>query len=507
MKNPKTLIILIFLAAAFIRLADAFRPINQASWRESDLGSVARNYVQEGMNFFYPRIDWRGQTEGFAEMEFPLYPWLIAITYKIFGIHDFFGRLWAFGFSLGTLLFFFKLAREYLDEFGQIFALSFFAFNPMIVEFSTAIQPEGLMIFLYIASVYFFTQWLKKDNSKYFWLAANATAFAILAKASSAHIGLFFGILLLHKYGRGAFRQGKIWLFATVTLLPAIVWYLHARGLWRSYGNSLGVSNEYHWVGWDFFTNSYFIKGILYSDLLYVWIIFGAFIGGFAIWQGFGDKTVKHVLLWFASIFTMYVIASRTTADEWAHYYHIFSVPPAALLFGFGVQKFRSYLSRGIEQFTQHTRVQNFTRVVVSVFFSFTVLFTFLLEAKQVRAWYLDHRVTDESLACVQKLKPMLQSEGLILVSGSNCFDPDGYAVAYNASFMFYWLERKGFNICIEDQSLERVRQHEAAGAKYFVAQKSYMDMKDGFENQLRLNFPIVAECDGFVTFDLTIDK
>ena len=344
-KTTKIILILIFLAGAILRMSDAFRPINHASWRESDLGAIARNYARESMNPLYPRIDWRGNTEGFAEMEFPLYPYLIAVTYKIFGVHDYFGRIWAFLFSLSTLFFFFKLARVYLCDFALVFACLFFTFNPLIIEFSTAIQPEGLMMSYYVASVYVFLKWLKTDENKYFWLAVLTTSLTLLAKITAAHIGLFFGVLFLQKFGVGVFKKIKVWLFGVFTLFPALIWYIHARNLWKIYGNSLGVSNEYHWIGWDFFTNSYFIKGILHTELTEIWMVFGLTVGVFAVWRGFGEKLVNQSLLWLASIFVMYLIAARTTADEWAIYYHIFAVAPAALLFGFGVGKFWDYLA------------------------------------------------------------------------------------------------------------------------------------------------------------------
>ena len=118
MSRVKIVLILIFAAGALVRVADVMRPIDKPSWRECDLGSISRNFVREGFDPLYPRIDWRGNTEGYAEMEFTLYPTLIAGTYSVFGVHDFIGRAWAFLFSLGAMFFFFRLARYYLDDFS-----------------------------------------------------------------------------------------------------------------------------------------------------------------------------------------------------------------------------------------------------------------------------------------------------------------------------------------------------------------------------------------------------
>ena len=282
MSKVKIILILIFIAGSLVRIVDVLRPIDKPSWRESDLGSVSRNFVTEGFNPLYPQIDWRGQTPGYAEMEFTLYPALIAGTYEIFGVHDYLGRVWAFIFSLGAMFFFFKLARFYLGDVFAIFAALFFAFNPLVVEISTAIQPEGLMIFTYLAAVYFFLRWLDSEKNKFFWPAIIFTALTILAKATAAHIGLFFGVMLLQKYGWETVKQKKIWLFGILSLLPGVLWYVHAKSLWKIYGNSLGVSNEYHWIGPDFFTNSYFIEGILHTEVFKVWMVFGLIVGTLA---------------------------------------------------------------------------------------------------------------------------------------------------------------------------------------------------------------------------------
>lgn len=484
----KRILLLIFIIGALIRLFDAWRPINRASWRECDLGGISRNYVSEGMNPFYPRVDWRGTSPGYAEMEFPIYPYLTAISYEIFGEHDVQARLINFLFSLATLWFFFHLARSFLDETGTLAAFTFFTFHPMVMEVSTSIQPEGLMILCYTASIFFFTKWLKTEENRDFWLATIATMLTILAKATAGHIGLLFGTLLLQKYGFKVFKQTKVWIFGAISLVPALIWYAHAKSLWKTYGNSLGVSNEYHWIGWDFFTNPRFIVGILQIELSHVFLYFGVIICGIAIWKNWGEKIVSFCLMWLGAIFLLYIIASRTTSENWATYYHIFSVLPIALLIGLAFNKFFEY-----------GRIFDPLKILLALL----LLTTFLVSAKIIRTSVLEHRVKDEALECAKQFKPLMTKEGLILASGNRAFDEDGYPVAYNASFMFYWLERKGFNIADEEQNIAKVKEFSAKGTKYFIAQKNKIQLAPNFETELRQNFKVVAECDEMILFDI----
>lgn len=504
MNRNKAIIVLLFLSAGALRFADTLRPINQASWRECDLGAISRNFAREEFNPFYPRIDWRGDGPGYAEMEFPLFPFLTGATYKVLGVHDQLGRIWAFVFSLGALFFFFRLAREYLNEFSSIIAFAFFALNPLIVDESTALQPEGLMLFSYIAAVYFFVRWLKTEGNLQFAGAVLMTALALLAKAPTAHIGLFFVILLIDKFGLSATKKRKVWMFGILSILPASLWYLHAKNLWLTYGNSLGVSNEYHWIGSDFFTDANFIEGILKSEFLYVWISFGLVVGIFAIWKGHSERPMKHAILWLASIFALYLLAARTTSEDWASYYHVFSIPPVALIFGFSIKKICDYAQEFADGFSRRSPSTNIGHAVIMVTVTLSVIVTLLFEAKQVRANFLGKRVSDAAHLCADNIKPAMKTEGLIVASGGNCVDRHGYALAYNASYMFYWLDRKGWNVCVEEQSLNKIADLAMRGAAYFVAQKSMLNKSQGFEEELRRTYSVISECDEFILFDLT---
>lgn len=509
--SHKVLFLLIIAAAIFVRSYDIFRPIDHSSWREADVGSIARNYALESMNPLYPRIDWRGQTDGRVESEFPILPYLIAITYKIFGLHDYFGRIWAFVFSIVTLWFYFKLVRYLLPVQGAIAALAFFALNPLIIEFSTAIQPEVAVLCFYIAAVYFFERWIEQRSMSRFLPAALMTGMAILAKLSAAHLGLFFLLVLLRQDGLATVRRLQNMLFAVISLTPAILWYIHARRIYKATGNSLGISNEYHWVGPDFFTNRYFIEGILHNEFAYVWGIAGLLIGfyviGFyAIARGFGDRPVLHSLFWLAACFAFYILAARTTADDWAYYYHIFSVPPAGVLFGFGIAKLVEDIKDSWESgLVSSKSIRNKQRfVLLFLLFGFALGSLLMFQAKHIRDLFQERSQPDENYICAMQIKPVLAPNQLILASGGKCHDSDGFPTAYNASYMFYWLDRKGFNICIEEQTPENLLKFSEMGARYFVAEKPALNQIEGFESLVRREFPVLKECGGVIVFDLS---
>ncbi|KXK00893.1 MAG: hypothetical protein UZ17_ACD001001946 [Acidobacteria bacterium OLB17] len=495
MRARRVILAALFAAAALVRVIDAFRPLDRASWRESDIGSISRNFTREGMNPFYPRIDWRGNGPGFAEMELPLYPWTIAVAYELFGFHDETGRIISMLLSLGVLAFFWFLARDTLEPNEAVAAFAFFAFNPLIFEVSTAVQPEGLTMFAYIAAVYFFARWTRTDRTSGLFAAAVFTSLSVLAKATSIHIGLLFAVLWLKKEGRAAFRNWRTYAFAAIALIPGIIWYAHAKNLWLTYGNSLGVSNEYHWIGLDFFTNPYFINGILSNEIEWVWAGVGVIVAIAAVIFARRENAVSFSLMWFASVLAFLVIAARTTADDWANYYHVFAVGPASLLIGIGA-------GRAISIFAERDR-RVLMRFVVPVAIVIISLAAFFYDLRSIRRLFLEHRALDPAFIEAQQIEPYLRRDGLILVSGGACVDRDGYALAYNASYMFYWLGRKGFNICSDRQTAAAVDEFRLRGAQYFVAQKSDLAKAPGFGALLDSKYPSVIETDEFVVFDL----
>jgi 4-amino-4-deoxy-L-arabinose transferase-like glycosyltransferase len=487
-------LILIFLAGALVRGVDVLRPIDKASWRECDLAGIARNYVHENGNFFYPQVDWRGNTSGYAEMEFPLYPWLIAQTYKLVGVHDFIGRIWAFVFSLITIFYFICLARDRLSPEGAVFAALFFTFNPLFVNISTAIQPEGLMFMFYIAAVFYFSRWLETDKTSNLVFALITTALTILGKVTAAHIGLLFTFLAWQKFGWQMVKNYKLWIFGVWSLLPAALWYAHAKLLWLNYGNSLGVSNETHSVGWRVFTETHFVFGILRLEIVAIWLFAGLLIGIWATFAGRKEPIIRFCLVWLISVFLLYLAAANTTAEDWAAYYHIFSLAPVSLLIGFGMAKC-------LEMWRKR---ENALQLLTAVFLSLAFLVTLFVQARHIRADILDKHVVDESYICVDRFKQAMKKDGLILVSGGNCVDENNLPVAYNASYMFYWLGRKGFNLCVQDQSLEKVQSFARQGAKYFLAEKNKLQKNQAFEVELKKAFPQIAECDSTILFDIS---
>src|SRR5689334_24386031 len=124
--------IVISIFAVAVRLIAINQPFEDAwSWRQGDVAAIARNYFQGGFHFAHPQIDWAGNSGGYVGTEFPILPFVAAISYKAFGIHEWVGRIQAVIFFTISLSFFFWLVRDRFGELAAIWALLFYSFAPL----------------------------------------------------------------------------------------------------------------------------------------------------------------------------------------------------------------------------------------------------------------------------------------------------------------------------------------------------------------------------------------
>lgn len=222
--------IAISILAVAVRLIAINQPFEDVwSWRQSDVAAIARNYFQGGFHFARPQIDWAGDSGGYVGTEFPVLPFIAALCYKAFGVHEWVGRIQAVIFFAFSLPFFFLLVRNKFGEAAAVWALLFYAFAPVGIMASRCFMPDTPSLTLAIIGLYFFDRWIVQEKSRSAFIAsALCISLSILIKATSALIGAPILCLVLQRFGVSAFRNFKLWLFAAIALAPAAIWYWHA---------------------------------------------------------------------------------------------------------------------------------------------------------------------------------------------------------------------------------------------------------------------------------------
>lgn len=128
----KRILLLIVLAFAFyFRLPGMSNPLlDTHSWRQTQTAMFARNLYRNHLNIFLPEVDWNGKDKGYIESEFQLYPFIVAVFYKIFGVREVIGKFIALLFFVAALYYLFLLVNFLISYKVAILTVIFCSFSP-----------------------------------------------------------------------------------------------------------------------------------------------------------------------------------------------------------------------------------------------------------------------------------------------------------------------------------------------------------------------------------------
>ena len=154
----------------------------------------------------------------------PLYMWLTAIMYKIFGVNEFSARFWSAIFGTGGIVITYFLGKELYNKYVGLISSMILLTTPQYLNYSRMGMLDVPVTFFISLSILFF--WLGLKNNKYFILSGISVGFAIMTKGV---VGLlpFFIVLLF--------------LFLTTNLSP-----LKNKNLLKGFSASIAVAAPWH---------------------------------------------------------------------------------------------------------------------------------------------------------------------------------------------------------------------------------------------------------------------
>jgi len=236
-------LIAIVIGGALLRLKGIHSPLlDHPGWRQGDTAAIARNFATLQYNIFYPQTDYNGPPPNYVELELQIVPFLAATLYKIFGIHEIFGRLISICFSLGTIVVVGFFARWLFGSMiAGLAASTIFAVLPGSMYYAHSFMPDTTMVFFLTAAVYACTRYLYDEDERSWHglpLAAILLMFAFLAKPV-ALVAIFpiaaasivrFGVL-------GTLRRPQTYALLAIAFVPLAL-----------YGQFVSSHAEWHWA-------------------------------------------------------------------------------------------------------------------------------------------------------------------------------------------------------------------------------------------------------------------
>jgi 4-amino-4-deoxy-L-arabinose transferase-like glycosyltransferase len=219
-------ILLILALALTLRLYHVTYPfLDHHSWRQTDTAAVARNFYRDHFNPLRPEMDRFGSGPSVVELELQITPLLTSFLYVVWGIRDWVGRIVPILFSLGSVVYFYRLVTLHFSERLALFSSLVFVFLPLNVFFSRVLMPEAGALFFTLAAVYHFSAYLETETTKQFALATVFAALAFLSKLSNLYILIVLLALATMKGWRRLISDRWLFAFVLLALGPAVAYY------------------------------------------------------------------------------------------------------------------------------------------------------------------------------------------------------------------------------------------------------------------------------------------
>ncbi len=296
--------------------------------RQVDTDAIARNYVREGMNLFFPTVDWRGAGNGIVEAEFPLFTYMVAILYRLFGEHVELARALNIGFYTLTALTFFHLARRLYDQRIALLAVFFYSVTPLLAYFSRTVQPDAMMLLGLTAGLYFFIRWCDHDRWQDLAISALGIGVALTVKPLNVFMAAPLFYLCYNKFGWKLFLKPQLWIYGAVVGAPPLLWYVHSYSLWIEHGNTLyraysAISFEWIWNANEFPAPLLALNERSFFEQMLWRFAFLIATPGAIIFLALGVKSVfterQHLMMWWLGGFValMAVFAYQHRAHDY----------------------------------------------------------------------------------------------------------------------------------------------------------------------------------------------
>lgn len=214
------------------------RPAIIHLWRQADCLSIAKNYYEEGMNFFQPKIHYQGVEGGKAVSEFPILNYTAAALWKVFGEHEFIYRLLEYIlFLLSQFVLLNTIIRFFKSQLLALFTVSVFLTSPLLAYYGVSFIADVPAFSLGLISFCLFYAFYREKQLPFFYLALFTGTLAVLMKAS-ALMGLLFllffsaiDFLNLNNW----FKTEKLFqkkllpvIFTAFAVLIIFLWYKYA---------------------------------------------------------------------------------------------------------------------------------------------------------------------------------------------------------------------------------------------------------------------------------------
>jgi hypothetical protein len=235
--------LLVALVGLVLRLKGIHTPIfDHPGWRQGDTAAIARNFATLQYNPLFPQTDYNGPPPNYVELELQIVPFLAATLYKLFGIHEVFGRLLSIAFGVATIPVIALFGRWlFRSAIAGVAAAAFYAILPGAWYYSHTFMPDTAMVFFTTCALYACARWIVDEKAatwRGFWPAGLLLMAAFLAKPVAVTAAIPIAAAAVARLGwRDALTRPQLWALAALAFVPL-----------AAYDRIVSSHAEWHWA-------------------------------------------------------------------------------------------------------------------------------------------------------------------------------------------------------------------------------------------------------------------
>jgi len=482
-------IVLLFIIITTVLLHVAFLdmpPKSMHLWRQANTLSMTRNFYEEGMDPFKPRVDNRFDTDGITGSQFPSFEIILAKLYQFTGEQYWVQRSYCLLLHLFGIFGIFLLAKQLtFNRLIANLAAWTYAWSPMLFYYAITALPDDMALPASIFGLYFFLKWFEKwvvmesKSAIEMLLCLFFVTIAGLTKIQYLALGFFIvAFVWLQREKLKAFHWLGFVIFGAIVSSTCISWYLYADRLIQK----SGLSD----IGLTFNPETDIKEGLsilisnLTSSLPELILNYASFIlliaaGYFLIVRKKGNAVVRISFFIWAFIFVVFHLFELERMKH-HDYYMMAYMPILAIASAYGgFHLLNSKFKKLAVLLILLQPVLAFARIVPSRFAS--------EETGANKVFYKQ----DE----LKKLQELVPNNALCVVG------PDDSRCIY-----FYFLRKKGFGFGQEGLSLsqQQLSKYVAKGAKYLYTSDNLVAMDEQLKPYIS---ELVGNQDDFYVYSL----
>jgi hypothetical protein len=417
-------------------------------------------------------------------VEPPLLENIVAQTYRLTGEHIWIGRIYSSFFWVIAGLALFLLVREFASTSAAMVGTLFYLFVPFGVIASRAFMPDPLMVCLIIFTLWALFRWQNTSSWKWAILFGIFAGAALFVKNLSSFVivGGFAGVILGARGLKRSIRDLQVWIMGVLMVLPV--------GIYTLYGMlKLNMAGQFAlrffpkmWVDPAFYFRWAYTVNF---DIGWAAVLLAALSIFLA-----GRKRERPLLIgmWVGYfLFGMIFSYNFFTHD----YYQLSFIPVVAISMAPGLRVF-------FERFFEYS----------PGFFPRLALTAIVLIGIAVPAWYARDQIVQANYYDEPKfwagIGDKLGRDGGVI----GLTEDYGYRLAYwgwqGADNWFTSADIGLRYLAGQNIDLLQTFKHDTAGKKYFlVTMFGELDKELAVKNLLYKNYPIFAQGQYYVIFDL----